>query len=152
MHKSWANERWRELSFLADVLAIGVAQLALSLRAEGYHVAVDLEASGTFNQRVAEAALSRMQASGVQIMNLFSINAELFRDWQLNHPSPKKTVPYLDQYVSLSLSSVAMKFGKLIFCLQLPRRRKLGRSRPCWCCEWWGACSWRKPDCNREGE
>ena len=57
-----------------------VAQLSLSLRAEGYHVAVNLDASGTFNQRIAEAALGRMQAAGVQIMNFFSIQAELFRD------------------------------------------------------------------------
>ena len=57
-----------------------VATLALSLRAAGYHVAVNIEASGTFGQRVADAAFMRMQAAGVQIINFFSINAELFRD------------------------------------------------------------------------
>ena len=57
-----------------------VTQLALTLRQAGYYVAVNLEASGAFNQRVADAALNRMQAAGVQIMNFFSINAELFRD------------------------------------------------------------------------
>ena len=62
-----------------------VAQLALSLRAEGYHVAVNLEASGAFNERIANAALLRMQAAGVQIMNFFSINAELFRDVRTRH-------------------------------------------------------------------
>ena len=87
-------DAWHNPDFRATVEATGkhqmiiagittdvcVTQLALSLRAEGYHVAVNLEASGTFNQRVAEAALMRMQAAGVQIMNFFSINAELFRD------------------------------------------------------------------------
>ena len=67
------------------------------MRAEGYHVVVNLEASGTFNQRVADAALSRMQAAGAQIMNFFSINAELFRDWRSTDPSAATTVPYLDQ-------------------------------------------------------
>lgn len=43
------------------------------MRAAGYHVAVNLEASGTFNERVADHSLHRMQAAGVQIMNLFSI-------------------------------------------------------------------------------
>lgn len=51
----------------------GVTQLALSMRAEGYHVAVNIEASGTTNQRVAEVAFMRMQAAGVQLMNTFTI-------------------------------------------------------------------------------
>lgn len=51
----------------------GVAQLALSMRAEGYHVVVNVEASGTFSQRVADHAFDRMQAAGVQIMSMFSI-------------------------------------------------------------------------------
>jgi hypothetical protein len=43
-------------------------------------VAVNIEASGTFNERIANGAYMRMQAAGVQIMNMFSINGELFRD------------------------------------------------------------------------
>ena len=63
-------DAWDNVDFKKAVKALGknqliiagittdvcVAQLALSLRAEGYHVAVNLEASGTFNQRVADAA------------------------------------------------------------------------------------------------
>lgn len=78
-------------------ISTGVAQLALSMRAEGYHVAVNIEASGTFNQRIAEAAYMRMQAAGVQIMNTFSINAELFRDWRNPSPNAADFVAYCDR-------------------------------------------------------
>ena len=74
-----------------------MAFLALSLRAEGYHVVVNQEASGTFNQRVADRALNRMENAGAQIMNFFSINGELFRDWRSPDPSAAETVPFLDQ-------------------------------------------------------
>lgn len=86
---AWDNEDFRaavratgkkQLIIAGITTDVCVTQLALSLRAEGYHVAVNLEASGAFNQRVAGAALNRMQAAGVQIMNFFSINAELFGD------------------------------------------------------------------------
>ncbi|KAK4959900.1 hypothetical protein LTR10_002788 [Elasticomyces elasticus] len=102
---------WDNTDFRAAVKATGkhqfiivgtstdvcVAFLALSLRAEGYHVAVNLDTSGTFNQKVADTALGRMQAAGVQFMNLFSINGELFRDLRSTIPSADETVPYLDQ-------------------------------------------------------
>ena len=86
---AWDNEDFRaavkatnrsQMIIAGITTDVCVTQLALSLRSEGYHVAVNIEASGTFNQRVAEAALMRMQAAGAQIMNFFSINAELFRD------------------------------------------------------------------------
>ncbi|KAK4569324.1 hypothetical protein LTR86_003086 [Recurvomyces mirabilis] len=76
-----------------------VAFLALSLRAEGYDVFVNLEASGTFNERVAQGALMRMQAAGVQIMNLFSISAELFRDWRSTGPDGAQVIRYVDHYL-----------------------------------------------------
>ena len=75
----------------------GVAQLALSMRAEGYHVAVNIEASGTFNERIANAAFMRMQAAGVQIMNMFSIQAELFRDWRNPSPNAADFLGYMDR-------------------------------------------------------
>lgn len=74
-----------------------VAFLALSLREAGYHVAVNAEASGTFEARVGQDAKDRMRDAGVQIMSLFSINGELFRDWRSTSPSAAETVPYLDK-------------------------------------------------------
>ncbi|KAK1068737.1 hypothetical protein LTR12_003558 [Friedmanniomyces endolithicus] len=96
-----------------------VAFLALSLRAEGYHVVVNLEASGTFNQRVADAALARMQAAGVQVMNFFSINGELFRDWRFTNPSADQTVLFLDHYLAeeswiVRLHAAAVTNGSLV--------------------------------------
>ncbi|KAK6404263.1 hypothetical protein LTR81_020903 [Elasticomyces elasticus] len=94
-----------------------VAFLALALRAEGYHVVVNIEASGAFNLRVAEAAQARvglthtgcerqstksfqMVAAGVQVMNLFSINAELFRDWRSTDPDANAVIPYVDRFLA----------------------------------------------------
>ncbi|KAK3624048.1 hypothetical protein LTR56_021243 [Elasticomyces elasticus] len=77
-----------------------VAFLALALRAEGYHVVVNIEASGAFNLRVAEAAQARMVAAGVQVMNLFSINAELFRDWRSTEPDANAVIPYVDRFLA----------------------------------------------------
>lgn len=76
-----------------------VAFLALSLREAGYHVAVNAEASGTFdaNARVGQDAKDRMRDAGVQIMSFFSINGELFRDWRSTDPSAAETVPFLDR-------------------------------------------------------
>jgi hypothetical protein len=58
----------------------GVVFLALSLREAGYHVAVNAEACATLNTCVASHAVSRMQAAGIQVINLFLINGEFFRD------------------------------------------------------------------------
>ena len=69
------------------------------MRAAGYHVAVNLEASGTFNERVADHSLHRMQAAGVQIMNLFSIVGELWRDWRSESPNDEEIVTFFDRYV-----------------------------------------------------
>lgn len=74
-----------------------VSFLALSLREAGYHVVVNAEASGTFDPRVAQDAKDRMRQAGVQVMNLFSINGELFRDWRNTSPSAAETVPFINK-------------------------------------------------------
>lgn len=40
------------------------------------------DASGTFNPTVRDAAWDRMSQAGVQLMNWFSVAAELHRDWR----------------------------------------------------------------------
>ncbi|RYN31445.1 hypothetical protein AA0113_g3393 [Alternaria arborescens] len=72
--------------------------LALALRAEGYSVFANVEASGTYSELVRDTANSRMQAAGVQLVSLFSIVCDLMRDWR-NTPGAKEVLPYLDKYL-----------------------------------------------------
>jgi nicotinamidase-related amidase len=72
--------------------------LALSLRAEGYSVFANIEASGTYSDIVRDTANSRMQQAGVQLVSMFSIFCDLMRDWR-NPPGAANTLPYLDKYM-----------------------------------------------------
>lgn len=74
------------------------AFLALSLRAEGYVVFANSDASGTFDVKTAEDANDRMRAAGVQVLSLFAIACELMRDWR-NTPGAKEMLPYFDRCV-----------------------------------------------------
>jgi len=40
------------------------------------------DASGTFNKTTRDAAWSRMEAAGVQLMSWFAVACELHRDWR----------------------------------------------------------------------
>ncbi|KAF2414445.1 isochorismatase [Tothia fuscella] len=73
------------------------AFLALSLRAEGYSVWANVEASGTTTALIRDTANDRMQNAGVQLVSLFSIVCDLMRDWR-NNPGVKEVLPWLDQY------------------------------------------------------
>ena len=76
----------------------GTAFLALSLRAEGYSVWANVEASGTTSPLIRDVSNSRMQAAGVQLVGLFSIVADLFRDWRNPKPSAEEVGAWFDQY------------------------------------------------------
>ncbi|HDR7355671.1 isochorismate family cysteine hydrolase YcaC [Bacillus wiedmannii] len=72
----------KQLIIAGVVTDVCVAFPALSAVNAGYEVFVATDASGTFNKQVADAALMRMAHGGVQLMNWFSIAAELQRDWR----------------------------------------------------------------------
>jgi hypothetical protein len=75
----------------------GTTFLALSLRAEGYSVWANAEASGTTTTLIRDISNSRMQAAGVQIVSLFSIICDLMRDWR-NTPGSAQVLPWLNTY------------------------------------------------------
>lgn len=75
----------------------GTTFLALSLRAEGYSVWANAEASGTTTTLIRDISNTRMQAAGVQIVSLFSIVCDLMRDWR-NTPGALEVLPWLNQY------------------------------------------------------
>ncbi|MED0905781.1 isochorismate family cysteine hydrolase YcaC [Bacillus nitratireducens] len=88
---AWDNEEFvkaieatgkKQLIIAGVVTDVCVAFPALSAINAGYEVFVVTDASGTFNKQVADAALMRMAHGGVQLMNWFSVAAELQRDWR----------------------------------------------------------------------
>ncbi|MBK5447312.1 hydrolase [Bacillus sp. TH22] len=72
----------KQLIIAGVVTDVCVAFPALSAINAGYEVFVVTDASGTFSKQVADAALMRMAHGGVQLMNWFSVAAELQRDWR----------------------------------------------------------------------
>ncbi|KAI4232942.1 MAG: hypothetical protein L6R40_007264 [Gallowayella cf. fulva] len=72
--------------------------LALSLRAEGYTVFANTEASGTFTDKLAADAKQRMKDGGVILQGMFAIVMDLMRDWR-NTPGSLQVLPWLDTYL-----------------------------------------------------
>jgi nicotinamidase-related amidase len=88
---AWDNEEFvaavkatgkKQLIIAGIVTDVCVAFPALSAINEGFEVFVAVDASGTTNAVVREAAHKRMAAAGVQLLNWFAIAAELHRDWR----------------------------------------------------------------------
>ncbi|KAF4978553.1 hypothetical protein FZEAL_5086 [Fusarium zealandicum] len=71
--------------------------LALSLRQEGYSVWANVEASGTNSALVRDISNDRMARAGVQTVSMFSIMADLMRDWR-SSPGAKELIPWLDKH------------------------------------------------------
>lgn len=80
------------------LIRVGTEYLALSLRAAGYTVFANTEASGTFSRRLADDANRRMENAGVILMGMFSVAMDLMRDWR-NTPGSAQVLPFLDQYL-----------------------------------------------------
>lgn len=72
----------RQLIVAGVVTDVCVAFPTLSALEAGYQVFVVVDASGTFNEAVRNAALARVSSAGAQLMNWFSVACELHRDWR----------------------------------------------------------------------
>ncbi|KAI6714079.1 hypothetical protein PZA11_006970 [Diplocarpon coronariae] len=119
-------DAWDNAEFRAAVKATGKNQvilagivtevctsfLALSLRAEGYDVWANTDASGTFTDKLAADANSRMAAAGVHLLGMFAITMDLMRDWR-NTPGAAEVLPFLDVYLP-AYSLVARAHGSAI--------------------------------------
>ncbi len=88
---AWDNEDFvkavkatgkKQLIIAGVVTDVCVAFPALSALEEGYEVFVVVDASGTMNKDVRDAALMRVAHAGAQMMNWFSVACELHRDWR----------------------------------------------------------------------
>jgi nicotinamidase-related amidase len=88
---AWDNEEFvkavkatgkKQLIIAGVVTEVCVAFPALSALEEGYEVFVVTDASGTFNETTQQAAWSRMEQSGAQLMSWFGVACELHRDWR----------------------------------------------------------------------
>jgi nicotinamidase-related amidase len=88
---AWDNEEFvaavkatgkKQLIIAGIVTDVCVAFPALSAINEGFEVFVAVDASGTLNAVIREAAHKRMAAAGVQLLSWFAIASELHRDWR----------------------------------------------------------------------
>ena len=72
----------KQLIIAGIVTEVCVAFPAISARNEDYDVFCVVDASGTFNAPVREAAHNRMILHGVQMTSTFAVACELWRDWR----------------------------------------------------------------------
>ena len=88
---AWDNEDFvaaiektgrRQLIMAGVVTDVCVTFPALSALEAGYQVFVVVDASGTFNTSVRDAALMRMTQAGAVMVNWFAVACELARDWR----------------------------------------------------------------------
>jgi nicotinamidase-related amidase len=88
---AWDNEDFvaaikktgrRQLIMAGVVTDVCVTFPALCALEEGYQVFVVVDASGTFNKSVRDAALMRMSQAGAVMINWFAVACELARDWR----------------------------------------------------------------------
>jgi nicotinamidase-related amidase len=88
---AWDNEDFvaaikktgrRQLIMAGVVTDVCVTFPALCALEEGYEVFVVVDASGTFNKSVRDAALIRMSQAGAVMINWFAVACELARDWR----------------------------------------------------------------------
>ncbi|KXH38260.1 isochorismatase [Colletotrichum salicis] len=103
---AWDNADFRDAVRAANksqIILAGITTdvcttfLALSLRAEGYSVWANVEASGTTTELIRDVSNDRMAAAGVQVVSLFSISLDLMRDWR-NTPGALELFSWLDTY------------------------------------------------------
>lgn len=74
----------KQLIIAGVVTDVCVAFPTLCALQEGFQVFVVVDASGTFNKSVRDAALMRMAHAGAEMTNWFAVACELQRDWRNN--------------------------------------------------------------------
>lgn len=88
---AWDNEDFvkavkatgkKQLLVAGVVTEVCVSFPVLSALAEDFEVFVVADASGTFNEMTRNAAWSRMEQAGAQLMTWFGVACELHRDWR----------------------------------------------------------------------
>lgn len=90
-----------------------VAFAALSAVEEGYDVYAVVDASGTWNKLVQEAAIARMVQAGVKPVTWVAVGAELLGDWRSPHSEAHGRImaDHLPFYGNLVGSFLASKQG-----------------------------------------
>ena len=104
---AWDNADFRDAIRAANksqIIMAGIVTdvcttfLALSLRAEGYSVWANIEASGATTELIRDISNSRMLNAGVNVVSLFSIICDLMRNWG-SDPGAATLIPWLDTYL-----------------------------------------------------
>ena len=114
---AWDNEDFvkavkatgRSKLIIAGVVTdVCVAFPTLSALQEGFDVYVCIDASGTFNQAVRDAAMMRMTQAGAKMINWFAVAGELHRDWRRDIEGLGKILTdHIPPYLNLMTSYTA---------------------------------------------
>ncbi|KAK4039967.1 Isochorismatase-like protein [Parachaetomium inaequale] len=80
------------------VTDVCTAFLARSLRAEGYSVWANIEASGTTTKEIRDISNDQLTRAGVNVVSLFAIMCDLMRDWR-HAPGAAELFPWIDRYL-----------------------------------------------------
>ncbi|KAK4151244.1 Isochorismatase-like protein [Chaetomidium leptoderma] len=80
------------------VTDVCTAFLARSLRAEGYSVWANIEASGTTSKEIRDIANDQLIRAGVNVVSLFAIVCDLMRDWR-HTPGAAEVFPWIDRHM-----------------------------------------------------
>jgi nicotinamidase-related amidase len=100
----------KQLLMAGIVTDVCIAFPALSAISEGFEVFVVVDASGTFNTAVRDAALARVAHAGAQLTNWFAVACELQRDWRRDMAGLAKLfADHLPAYRSVMTSFDAKK-------------------------------------------
>ncbi len=119
---AWDNEEFvaairqtgrKQLIIAGVVTDVCVAFPTLCALAEGFQVFVVVDASGTFNKSVRDAALARMTQAGAVMTNWFAVACELARDWRNDMEGLASLLGgHLPAYQNLITSYQAMSKGR----------------------------------------
>ena len=102
-----------QLIIAGVVTDVCVAFPTLSALEEGYQVFVVVDASGTFNKSVRDAAQMRMTQAGAVMVNWFAVACELARDWRHDMEGLARLLgSHLPAYQNLMTSYTAMTAKK----------------------------------------
>ncbi|KAH6624360.1 isochorismatase [Chaetomium sp. MPI-SDFR-AT-0129] len=88
----------KQIIIAGIVTDVCTAFLARSLRAEGYSVWANIEASGTTTKEIRDISNDQLLRAGVNVVSLFAIVCDLMRDWR-HTPGALELLPWLDRYM-----------------------------------------------------
>ncbi|KAH8695651.1 hypothetical protein BGW36DRAFT_361331 [Talaromyces proteolyticus] len=108
---------WDNPDFRKALQATGKRQVIMAgIMTDGWE---NVEASGTMSPLIRDVSNLRMQAAGVQLVGIFSIVADLWRDWR-NAPGSQTVLQWMNKYAPAYVTSVSARAAAILNCTLTP--------------------------------